>query len=780
MASGMELIGRFRISPRPRSTRQLGGRESAADRSPVHYLCPRARHSRDRGILLPPSLEGAVKQVVQHIGSGDLELAEVPEPACKSGGIVVRNAASLISAGTEKMVIDFAGKSLLGKAQERPDLVKKVLSKVRKEGISATIRTVTAGLRQAMPLGYSCAGIVEQVGREAEEFSVGQRVACAGMGYASHADVVFVPRNLSVAVPDVVSFEDASYVTLGAIALQGVRIAAPTMGEWVAVIGLGLLGQLTVQLLKAAGCQVIGIDIDPSKVTAALKLGADVAVARTDDVHGAVAAATDGIGVDAVIVTAATDSNDPIELAGDICRERGRVSMVGAVKMEIPRKVYYMKELELRLSRSYGPGRYDPAYEEGGRDYPIAYVRWTERRNMQEFLRLVAAGAVTPSALTTHRFPIGSAAKAYDIVLGRDKVAFSGVILQYPTANGASPLRTVEIAPRKKPADVAGIGFIGGGSFANAVLLPRFADRRDVALIGIATARGMNATNVARRYRFGYATTDTNRLLEDSSIDAIVIVTRHGSHPRFAAEVLRAGKGVFVEKPLAIDEEGLDEVISAQATSGRLLAVGFNRRFSPLAEKMKSAFPAGTRLSMTYRINAGAIPREAWVHDPAEGGGRIIGEVCHFIDFMQYLTDDVPSEVFAYSVGGVEGALHDTVSVTIRFSRGSIGSVNYFATGDSSVAKENVEVFAAGTVAQLQDFRELTISRAGKQHRTKLGSQDKGFAREVGAFVAAVRGAGAPPIAIESLIATTRSTFAIEESLRTGQPVAVRVARSAS
>lgn len=705
------------------------------------------------------------------MGSGKLELADVPEPACSSGGIVVRNVASLISAGTEKMVIDFASKSLLGKAQERPDLVKKVLDKARKDGIAATFRSVTASLSTAMPLGYSCAGIVANVGRDASEFAVGDRVACAGMGYASHADYVFVPRNLAVPVPENVSLEDASYVTVGSIALQGVRIATPTMGEWIAVIGLGLLGQLTVQLLRANGCRVIGIDIDPSKAAQARKLGADIACARTEDVEGIVRNATNGIGVDAVIVTAATDSNDPTELAGELCRERGRVSMVGAVKLDVPRKVYYMKELELRLSRSYGPGRYDPAYEERGQDYPIGYVRWTERRNMSEFLRLTSTGAVTPSALTSHRFAISDAKAAYDIVLGKAQVAFSGVVLQYATIDVA-PARRVELRSRK-PVDRPGIGFIGAGGFANAVLLPRFASLSSISLVGVATARGMNATNVGKKFKFEYATTDTSQLLSDARIAAVVVATRHATHSKFVVDALRAGKAVFVEKPLAIDEAGLADAVAAQRETNQLLTVGFNRRFSPLAEKMKQAFPPGSRLAMTYRINAGHVPPAHWVHDPQDGGGRIIGEVCHFVDFMQYLTDELPTDVFAYSVGGDEGALHDTVAIAIKFTRGSIGTINYFATGDRSVPKEQIEAFGGGTVAQLDDFRALTIARGGKQSRTSLRTQEKGFDREIAAFVSAMGGSVGLPIAIESIVATTRATFAIEQSLLSGAPVSV-------
>jgi len=700
----------------------------------------------------------------------------VPEPRAKAGGVVVRNVASLISGGTERMVIDFAGKSMIGKARERPDLVRQVLDKVKKDGIGPTVQTVLSRLGQPIPLGYSCAGVVEEVGRGAEEFRAGDRVACAGMGYASHAGTVFVPRNLAVQIPEGVTFEDAAYVTLGAIALQGVRIAEVRLGESVAVIGLGLLGQLTVQILKAAGCRVFGYDLDPTKVALAKELGADGAVVRSDGAVDTAMEFTRGVGFDAVVVTAATDSNDPIELAGELCRDRGVVSMVGAVKMDVPRKVYYEKELQLRLSRSYGPGRYDPNYEEKGHDYPIGYVRWTERRNMEEFLRLVASGQVTPSHLTTHSFPIDHADRAYAIVTGEVREPYLGIVLEYPARVGGDATtreRTVELRPRAPKSGKVGIGFIGAGNFARAVLLPQFRKAADVELVAVATATGVNARTVAANFGFAYCTTDSAAVLADPSVDAVVIATRHASHARFAAEALRAGKAVFVEKPLAIDEEGLTHILGAWEETGGLLMVGFNRRFSPLVTELKRSLPAGTPLAVTYRINAGAIPPDSWIHDPEDGGGRIIGEVCHFIDLIQYLTDDFPVEVFAHGIGGATSELHDTVSITVRYRGGSIASVSYFSTGDRSFPKERVEVFGGGVVGVIDDFRRLTVSRQGKRRQVKRLSQDKGFREEVSAFLRAVREGGAPPISPDALVSTTMTTFAIEESLRTGKPVAL-------
>jgi predicted dehydrogenase/threonine dehydrogenase-like Zn-dependent dehydrogenase len=714
-----------------------------------------------------------MRQVLQHVRSGRTELAEVPEPGHRSGGVVVRNAVSLISAGTERMVIDFAGKSMLGKARERPDLVRQVLDKVKKDGVVPTVQTVMSRLDQPIPLGYSCAGVVEEVGRGAEEYAVGDRIACAGMGYASHASSVFVPKNLTVKIPDNVSFEDASYVTLGAIALQGVRVADVKLGENVAVIGLGLLGQLTVQILKASGCRVIGIDLEPAKIALARQLGADVAVSRSDDVELAIAEFTSGIGVDTVIVAAATDSNDPIELAGAICRDRGAVVMVGAVKMDIPRKVYYEKELQLRLSRSYGPGRYDPEYEEGGRDYPISYVRWTERRNMEEFLRLVSTGQITPAKLTTHRFAIDEAVTAYAIVTGKERQPFMGVLLTYPHLPEGQRVRTLRLRNNPVEAGRVGIGFVGAGNFAKSVLLPRFRSSDAAALVGLSTSTGMSATTTGEKFGFAFCTTDTSQLLGDENIDAVVIATRHGSHAHFAASALRSGKAVFVEKPLAIDEEGLQMVVDAQRESGQILTVGFNRRFSPFAAEIREAFRSAGPLAITYRVNAGYIPPEVWVHDPDDGGGRIIGEACHFIDFIQSVVDADLVEVYALGLGGRTAELHDTVTMVLRYADGSVGNINYFSNGDKSFAKERVEVYGGGGLAVLDDFRELTISRNGKRTRTKKLTQDKGFDREIAAFLHAVRSGGHPPIPLHSLVQTSRATFAIEESLRTGSPVSI-------
>ncbi|HMV82071.1 MAG TPA: bi-domain-containing oxidoreductase [Blastocatellia bacterium] len=705
-----------------------------------------------------------MKQVIQNFRSGVLKVDEVPETICRSGGILVGNVSSLISAGTEKMAIDLAQKSLVGKAKERPDLVRQVIGKLRRDGLMATLQTVKAKLETPIALGYSCAGIVREVGKGAEEFRAGDRVACAGMNYASHAETVFVPKNLAVKIPDGVSFDEAAFVTLGAIALQGVRTAEAKLGDAVAVIGLGLLGQLTVLILKAAGCRVIGIDLESSKVELARQHGADAAVLRGGDVETAVKQFTEDFGVDAVIVTAAADTNDPIELAGVIARDRAIVSMVGAVRMDVPRKVYYEKELQLRLSRSYGPGRYDANYEERGVDYPVGYVRWTERRNMQEFLRLLATKAVRLDQLITHRFPIGEAERAYEIVTGKRRENYLGILLTYGEARSA---KIVELRAARKAAEVR-LGVIGAGNFAKSVLLPRLAKMNGVGLLGLATATGRTAKAVGEQFGFEVCSTDYRQLLAREDINTVLIATRHNAHAAMTAEALRAGKTVFVEKPLAIDEDGLSEVIAAVGQSQGRVMVGFNRRFSSLSAELKQFLAGAGPLAITYRINAGEIPKESWIQQD-EGGGRIVGEVCHFVDTLQFLTGADIEEVFAYQASsGV-----DTLSIVLKFSDGSIGNINYFATGDRGFPKERIEVYGGGRVAVLDDFRQLEMWSEGKRKVSKRLAQDKGFDQELAAFAEAVRSGGAMPIVWRSLVMTTLATLRIEDALRSGKPEAV-------
>ncbi|MCI0337209.1 MAG: bi-domain-containing oxidoreductase [Acidobacteria bacterium] len=711
-----------------------------------------------------------MKQVIQNFRSGVLKVEEVPDTICKNGGILVSNVASLISAGTDKMAVDLAQKSLVGKAKERPDLVRQTINKLKRDGLKSTIQTVSARLGTPLALGYSCAGVVREVGRGAEEFCVGDRVACAGMNYASHAETVFIPKNLAVKIPEGVCFNEAAFVTLGAIALQGVRTAEVKLGDSVAVIGLGLLGQLTAQILKAAGCRAIGIDLDPAKVELALALGVDTAIQRGGNVEGAVAQFTNSHGVDAVIVTAAAKTNDPIELAGAIARDRAIVSMVGAVRMDVPRKVYYEKELQLRLSRSYGPGRYDAQYEEQGIDYPIGYVRWTEQRNMQEFLRLVATKAVKLDRLITHHFPIAQAEQAYEIITGKNKEDYLGIVLTYDDTRSDERGSTTITLETGRGADEVNLGLIGAGNFAKSVLLPRLAKASGVSLVGVATATGRNAKAIGEKYGFGFCTTDYCELLSRDDINTVIIATRHDRHTKMTSEAVRAGKTVYVEKPLAISENGLREVVEAVArTNGRVM-VGFNRRFSSLSSELKQFFDGADTLAITYRVNAGAIPGESWIQSE-EGGGRILGEVCHFIDYLQFLTDADPVEVFAYR--SAEGA--DTVSIVVKLSDGSVGNINYFATGDKAFPKERIEVYGGSRVAVLDDFRALEMWFDGKRKVLRRFVQDKGFDRELSSFIQAVRTGSEMPVSWRSQVLTTLTTLRIADALSSGNPELVNL-----
>jgi len=749
-----------------------------------------------------------MKQVVQNFRTGELKVEDFPPPALKPGGLLVRTAFSLISAGTERVTVETAKDSLVGKAMSRPDLVTQVLATFKREGFAATYQKVKARLDQVKPMGYSTSGFVAAVGAGVGEFAVGDRVACAGAGYASHAEFNFVPSNLCARLPETVSLEAACYTTLGAIAMQGVRQAEAKLGETAVVIGLGLVGQITVQLLKAAGCLVLGIDPDGRARGQAIVSGADATAGTDEEARTACSTMTAAKGADFILITAGTKSSGPVCLAADLSRDRGRVVVVGLVGMDVPRNTYYQKELELRLSRSYGPGRYDPMYEENGIDYPIGYVRWTEKRNMEAFLQLASAGKVNPEGLTTHRFQIDHAADAYNMIIGKggsdgsvgavapvqhstrdneptglkrpDRVFPAGfrcgIVLEYPGANAALP----KAAPRQKSLAPAsgdiGIGFIGAGAFARGVLLPIVAKSRNVKLTGIVTATGVSAKNSAGQFHFAYAATDPEQVLDDPQTSCVFIATRHDSHHALAVECLRRGKSVFVEKPLANTAEGLCEVIQAARQSEGLLFVGFNRRFAPLAVDIKNRFqPRQGQLSLIYRINAGGLPPEHWTHDAREGGGRIIGEVCHFVDFAAYMSDSIPVRVFASAVPQVRHAdfLDDSAAISIGFSDGSVASIFYAASGDPSISKERIEIFGGRAVGVINDFKTAEFTHKRKTVKLGGGNQDKGHAAEIAAFLDAVRGRITAPFTLESLSATTAATFAMNESIRSGNGIDV-------
>lgn len=727
-----------------------------------------------------------MKQLLQNIKNGKTTIEDVPVPTPRDGQALVKVAASLVSAGTERMIVEFAEKNLLGKARSRPDLAKQVLDKARREGILPTLQAAFNRLDQPMTLGYSSAGVIVALGKNMHGFRVGQRVACAGAGYAVHAEYNLVPRNLLTPIPKDVDFESAAFTTLGAIALHGFRLAEPQLGETVAVIGLGLLGLLTAQMAAAAGCRVLGIDLDPRRIKLASSLGLEAA-ARKNAVDSS-AAFTANRGFDMVIICADSTSNDPVELAGVIARDKARVVATGAVGLTIPRKIYFEKELSFINSRSYGPGRYDPSYEENGVDYPIGYVRWTEGRNFGAVLDLMASGKLQVQPLITHRFPIDKAATAYEIITGKKKENFLGVLLTCESAT--SDVRSVHVEFRKPVAPRTShlaLGVLGAGLYANATLLPVIKKIPGIELIGIASSGGLHAQHAAKKFGFAYAASRDDDILNDPNINTVAILTRHDTHAELVVKALKAGKNVFVEKPLALDEQGLKKIaqlltVDRRPKTGKdrppstvhgLLTVGFNRRFAPLAQQLAAHFAHRTEaLYMHYRVNAGYIPLNHWTQDPKIGGGRIIGEACHFIDFLTFLVGAPPVTVTAHALPDGGKYREDNVSMTFTFSDGSMGVVDYLANGDKSFPKERVEVFCAGAIAVLDDFRVLQMVKDGSRKEERR-TQDKGWKNEWIAFTGAIREGGGPPIPYDQLIGVTRSTFAAVESIRSGQTVSI-------
>ncbi len=705
-----------------------------------------------------------MKQIGQNYRSGELCVAEVPAPRAGSGQLLVATRVSLISSGTEKQLMDLAKASLAGKARARPDLVRRVVREVQRNGLRPTIQKVLAKLDTPIPLGYSLAGEVLEVGRNVAGFAVGDRVACAGAGFANHAEINAVPKNLCVHIPDTVPDEDASFATLGAIALQGVRLAMPALGERIVVMGLGLIGLLTVQLLKANGCRVLGVDPDNARAALAREIGADIAI--SDGLAEAVADFTGGFGADAVIVTASSKSSEPVNAAAEVSRLKGRIVVVGMVGMTIDREPFYKRELELKLSLSYGPGRHDPSYEQDGHDYPLPYVRWTEQRNMEAFLALVAEGKVTPKRLVTHRFPITDAEAAYAVMERGDP--HLAMLLSYPETLERPPLRHIKLAPQTHRIGANRVAFIGLGNYAKSVLLPAVVKAGDVTLTTVVTSTCISAGHAGAKHGFSAIATDPAAVFADPQTDAVFIATRHDTHASLAAAALRAGKNVFCEKPLALDHEGLMDVVAAAERAPGILTVGFNRRFAPLLVKAKAELvPRTGPLVMLYRINAGSIPADSWIQRE-EGGGRIIGEVCHFVDALTFLSDSLPVEAHAIAASSQP----DAVSILIRFADGSTGTILYSSLGDVSLPKEYVEIFANGRVAQLDDFRRLSVTKGGRCTTFKAG-QDKGQQNLVKAFLEAMRDCHPAPIQMGELVAVTRATFAIEESLRVGAPVRI-------
>lgn len=717
-----------------------------------------------------------MKQVIQSARSGQLSLKDVPEPRVRAGHLLVRTTASLISAGTERMIIDFARKSLAGKAKERPDLVRKVVDKARRDGIAATFRAVMARLDEPLPLGYSAAGEVMAVGAGLEGlYRVGQRVAMAGAGLANHAELNVAPRNLVAPVPDDVTDSEACYGTLGAIALAGVRTLAPQLGDVVAVLGTGLVGQMAVQLLSLAGARVIAIDVNPQRLELARRMGAELAWrAGEPGLAEAIAAISGGLGCDGILVAAATDSSEPLETAAEIARDRARVVLVGKTGTEFPYAAFMKKELSLTVSRSYGPGRYDDDFEAGGVKYPAGWVRWTETENLRECVRLMGRSLprrLDVEALTTHRIAFDRAEEAYALVTGGTEPHL-GVVLHY---DGARPAAPPVFATAKAPATGrCAMGVIGAGNFARTVLLPELKRLSQVELRTICTTRGHTAEHGRDAFGFAQATTDIEQILGDPAINAVLVATRHSNHAALTARCLAAGKSVIVEKPLALDARQLAEVEAARAASGAFFTVGFNRRFAPMAVAARAhlARHQGPRMAV-LRVNAGALPPESWVNAAEEGGGRILGEACHFVDLARFLIGAPITAVQADAATVTHGGCDD-LTATLSFADGSLATIVYTAQGDSAYSKERFECFVGGTVVTIDNFLALSITENGRTRTEKaIMGQDKGHRGELEAFVRAVAAGGPAPVDEAELLETSLATIAILDSLREGRRVAL-------
>jgi len=704
-----------------------------------------------------------MKQIIQSLRTGAVAVADVPSPAAGTARLLIRSTCSLVSAGTERMLVEFGKAGWFEKARQQPDKVRQVLEKIRTDGLMPTIAAVRNRLDQPLAMGYCNAGVVLETGAGVTGFAVGDRVASNGR----HAEVVSVPASLCAKIPDGVSDDESAFTVASAIALQGVRLAKPTLGETVVVSGLGLIGLLALQLLRAHGCRVLGLDFNPDRLALARRFGAEVEdLSAGGNPVVAAQAFSRGRGVDAVIVTASTSSSEPIHQAAQMCRKRGRIVLVGVTGLELSRADFYEKELTFQVSCSYGPGRYDPNYEDKGQDYPVGFVRWTAQRNFEAVLDMMADGRLDVKPLISHRFVIEDAGKAYEVVAGAEPSL--GILLQYPSAaeKPEETLRrsTITLSQREPGAGKATLAFVGAGNYATAVLIPAF-KRGGARMKVVASAGGVSGLHAGRKFGFEETTTDAENIFDDPQVNAVVITTRHDSHARLVCEALRAGKHVFVEKPLALT---LDELAEIEAAFGQRpdlqLMVGFNRRFAPQVKRIKALLD-GVKGSKAFvmTVNAGKIPPEHWTQDPAVGGGRILGEACHFIDLLRFLAG---SPIVHHSRTPMEAATADTASIQLGFADGSIGTIHYFANGNKSFPKERLEVFAGGRILRLDNFRKLRGYGWPGFSKMNLWRQDKGQKECVAAFLSAVAQGAAPPIPFDELLEVSRVTIEVSEASR--------------
>ncbi|WP_105175016.1 bi-domain-containing oxidoreductase [Pseudoalteromonas sp. T1lg122] len=710
-----------------------------------------------------------MKQILQDMAKGGSAIVEAPAPQVTKNHVVINTTRTLISAGTERMLVDFGKANLIDKARSQPDKVKMVLEKVQTDGLMTTVDAVKSKLAQPLPLGYCNVGVVESVGVGADNFQEGDRVVSNG----PHADVVRVSKNLVAKIPAEVSDDEASFTVVASIGLQGIRLANPTIGECFVVTGVGLIGLLTVQMLKAHGCRVLAIDYDQDKLDLAKQFGAEICnPGKGEDPIAAGMAFSRGVGVDGVIITASTKSNDPVIHAARMSRKRGRIVLVGVTGLELSRADFYEKELTFQVSCSYGPGRYDSNYEEQGNDYPLAFVRWTEQRNFEAILDMMASGQINVNPLITHRFKFEDASEAYEL-LTTDKSAF-GILLQFESEQQSRHAKTVILNSSKsyEPSEPV-IGFVGAGNYASRVLIPAFKES-GAQFHSIATSGGINGVIHGQKVGFSEATTDTMNMLSNPSINTVAIVTRHNSHAYFVQEALKAGKNVFVEKPLAITHEELSQVQAAyveaiKAENAPKLMVGFNRRFSPQVQKMKQLLePIKSPKSFIMTMNAGSIPADHWTQDNNVGGGRIIGEACHFVDLMRFLAGSEIVSVQARRMGDNDSVeiTEDKAAIILGFADGSLGTINYYANGAASFPKERIEAFADGKVLQLDNFVKLKGFGWKGFKKLNLWKQDKGQKNCCKLFLESIKNGTAAPIDASEIFEVASISIDIAKQLR--------------
>jgi predicted dehydrogenase/threonine dehydrogenase-like Zn-dependent dehydrogenase len=701
-----------------------------------------------------------MEQLTQQLKSGQMDVLEVPIPTMSSTQILVRNHYSVISAGTEGKTVSDARKGYIAKAKSRQKEVKMVVDMIKRQGVLETYKFVMNKLEAASPLGYSCSGEVIAVGDDIHDIKVGDYVACGGQG-AYHADIVSVERNLSVKVPENVSLQEAAFATVASIAMQGVRQTDLKIGETVAIIGMGLIGELSMQFFNVSGVKTIAIDVNSAQVSSAQLHGASLALNRNQEgIEQIIGQYTNGNGVDAVLITAGTTSLDPIEFSGRITRKKGRVVVLGAVPTGFSRPEYYKKELELRMSCSYGPGRYDNNYEEKGIDYPLAYVRWTENRNMQAFIDLLSEGKIDIKSLITHNFEIENAADAYKMILDKSE-PYIGITIEYDKDKIIED-EPIIINDRIFNSEDVNVAFIGAGHFAQGTLLPALSKINYVNYVGVITGHGNTSKYVADKYGFHYCTDNARDIVSDKDANTVFVCTRHNLHAKYVIDAINAGKNVFVEKPLAMNMDELQAVKDAYVKSNVRVMVGFNRRFSPAVKKIKKMFLPIQVKAINIMVNAGAVPKDHWVHDPKVGGGRIVGEACHFIDLAMFLADSQIKSVYAKSLQDTSN-LNDTVIISISFANGSIANISYYSNGNKNLPKEYIEVFCDGTVAQIDDFTKLVIT--GKTKKTYKFKQDKGHINEISAFCDSIKNGKEAPISFEECFEVMKATFDVINQL---------------